>query len=56
VITGWIRKKSLKRAGKGKRLVLQAEPINTVRLIVLLIMLIALGLFVVRISRAFSGR
>jgi cytoskeletal protein RodZ len=55
MFTPWIRRKSLKRQSKGKRLVVEGQPLSLVSLLVLLGVVILFGLFVVQLSRAFSG-
>jgi hypothetical protein len=55
MFTPWIRKKALKRAPRRKRLVVQGEPLNLVSLMVLLGVVILFGVFVVSLTRAFSG-
>jgi hypothetical protein len=51
----WIRKRALKRGSRRKKLVVQGEPLNLVSLMVLLGVVIAFGIFVVSLTRAFSG-
>ena len=51
----WIRRKSLKRPTKGRRLVVGGEPLNLISLLVLAAIFVLFGFVVVQLTRAFSG-
>jgi hypothetical protein len=52
MFTPWVRRKSLKRLSRGKRLVLESEPVNPIRLVGLSAILIGVGMYAVQMSLA----